>query len=106
MLGKNQEIEKIKQILAGKFGINKIFIFGSFAYGNPDTESDIDLCIIADLKNKRKIDFTREIRRELSKHIERPLDLLVYSETEFRERADLQSTLENVIASDGLTLYE
>jgi len=26
--------------------INKIYLFGSYAYGNPNEDSDIDLCVV------------------------------------------------------------
>ena len=88
-----------------RFAVKQIFIFGSHAYGKPDKESDIDLCVIADLNNKRKIDIIREIRRELIDLISNPLDILVYSEKEFTERAGLTSTLEHKILMSGMKVY-
>ncbi len=44
---------------------------------------------ITDLKNKRKIDIIREIKRELIGLISNPIDMLGYTEKEFNERADL-----------------
>lgn len=97
--------ELLKKALETKFGFKKVFIFGSSAYGNPDKNSDIDLCIITDLNNKRKIDVIREVRRELIKLIHRPFDILVYSENEFNERSVLKSTLEYKILTDGKKIY-
>ena len=68
-------------------------------------DSDIDLCVITDLNNKRKIDIIREIRRELIDLIFNPLDILVYSEEEFKERAGLRSTLEHKIMTNGMKVY-
>ena len=101
----SEQIETLKDTLKKKFSVKQIFIFGSHAYGQPDKESDIDLCIISDLNNKRKIDIIREIRRELIKLISNPLDILIYSEKEFRERAGLKSTLEHKILTTGLKIY-
>lgn len=101
----NVQIEILKDALLDKFGTKQIFIFGSHAYGTPDQESDIDLCIITDLKHKRKIEIIREIRRLLLNLISSPLDILVYYEEEFRERARLKSTLEYKILTDGIPLY-
>ncbi len=101
----NEQIEILKNILKEKFDIRQIYIFGSNAYGAPDKESDIDLCIIADFHNKRKIDIIREIRRELISLISNPLDILVYSENEFKERADLSNTFEHKILTDGIKVY-
>ncbi len=101
----NEQIGLLRDELIRKFAVKQIFVFGSYAYGQPDIESDIDLCVIADLKNKRKIDFIREIRRELIDIIINPLDILVYSENEFNERASLTSTLEHKILKSGLRIY-
>ncbi len=101
----SEQIERLKNTLKEKFGAKQIFIFGSHAYGEPGEDSDIDLCVITDLDNKRKIDITREIRRELINFISNPLDILVYSESEFKERANLNSTLEHKILTDGIKVY-
>ncbi len=101
----SERIETLANKLKEKFNVRQIFIFGSQAYGKPDEESDIDLCVITDLKNKRKIDIIREMRRELMDLISNPLDILVYSEKEFNERAGLRSTLEYKILMDGIKVY-
>jgi uncharacterized protein len=87
-----------------KFKVNKIILFGSYAYGTPTDESDIDLCIITD-ENKRKIELMREIRTTL-KGIKYPLDILVYKKDEFDYRADSNTSLENYISRQGIVLYE
>lgn len=101
----SEQIEILKNKLKEKFAVKQIFIFGSHAYGQPDKESDIDLCVITDLNNKRKIDVIRKIRRELIDLISNPLDILIYSEKEFKERAGLRSTLEHKILKNGLKVY-
>ena len=99
------QIETVVNELKEKFNVRQIFIFGSQAYGKSDEDSDIDLCVITDLKNKRKIDVIRDIRRELIDLISNPLDIFVYTEKEFNERADLRSTLEYKILLDGTKVY-
>ncbi len=101
----NKQLEVLKNTLTKKFGAKQIILFGSYAYGKPDNESDIDLCVITDLKKRRKIEVIREIRRELIDLISNPLDILVYNEEEFNERAGLKSTFEYMIAKDGIRLH-
>ena len=101
----SEQIELLRNTLRDKFNVQQIFIFDSQAYGQPDGESDIDLCVITDLKHKRKIDIIREMRRELIKLISNPLDILVYTEKEFKERAALRNTLEYKILMDGVKVY-
>jgi len=101
----SEQIGLLRDKLKKRFAVKQIFVFGSHAYGEPDKESDIDLCVIADLNKKRKIDIIREIRRELIDLISSPLDILVYSEKEFKERSVLTSTLEHKILMNGMKVY-
>jgi len=100
-----EQITLIANKISKKFSINKIFLFGSYAYGNPISGSDIDLCLVAKLEGKRKIDLLHEVRKEIRGTICNPLNLFVYEEKEFNERASLNSTLEHKILTDGIQLY-
>ena len=101
----NDQIMTLKDTLKEQFGAKRIFIFGSNAYGEPDEDSDIDLCVILDLGNRRKIDIMREIGRVLHTLVSVSLDILVYSEEEFDERAMLKCTLEYKILNEGIRVY-
>ena len=101
----NEWMEALKRVLTSRFNVKQIILFGSRAYGRPDADSDIDLCVVADLRNKRKIEVIRAIRQELVTFITAPLDILVYSEKEFIDRSRLKSTLEHKIMSDGVYIY-
>jgi len=39
------EIQKFVQQLVSKFNLEKIILFGSFAYGKPSKSSDVDLLV-------------------------------------------------------------
>ncbi len=95
------EINSVINTILKKFKARKVFLFGSYAFGTPTSDSDLDLCIIADLGGKRKLDFIRDIRREISITLDGPLDILLYSEDEFNQRSSLQNTLEYKIAKYG-----
>ena len=85
--------------------LSKIFLFGSYAYGSPEKDSDLDICIIMDYKNMRKIEIMREIRRNLGESYNFPLDILIYNEREFEERAIMGNSLERKIRNNGVVLY-
>ena len=102
----SEEINLLRDTLATKFGARKIILFGSLAYGKPDIHSDIDICVILDFPGKRKIDLIREMRRELVDLISAPLDILLYKEHEFEERARLKGSLEYKILTQGVKIYE
>ena len=103
MITKTQ-IERLANTIAKKFGTRKIFLFGSYAYGKPQSESDLDLCIITDLGDKRKIELIRDIRREIILNFQIPLDILLYDNKEFNERSLLKNTLEYKILNKGILL--
>ena len=98
-----KETDGIVKKITDKFNVNKIILFGSYAYGNPDIDSDIDLCIILK-ENKRKMDLKQQIRVALkgSKH---PIDILVYKPEEFDFRADSTTSMESQILKKGIILY-
>lgn len=99
------EIKSITEILlSNKFGVNKVFLFGSYAYGNPTPGSDIDLCLVTKLKGKRKIDILHEMRKEISEVCQYPFDLLIYDDGEFEKRSAIKSTLENKILNEGVLI--
>lgn len=102
----SSEIRKVKDTLTKKFKVKQLFLFGSHAYGHPDAGSDLDLCIILDLEGRRKIEWIRDIRRELMNAVSLPLDILVFGQEEFDQRANLSSTLEHQILTQGKKLYE
>ena len=100
----NEQIYSLANSIAEKFNTHKVFLFGSYANGKANLHSDLDICVITDFKGKRKIELIREIRREISKSFHNSLDILLYEETEFNERATVKNTLENNILKNGIIL--
>ncbi|MDZ7401152.1 MAG: nucleotidyltransferase domain-containing protein [candidate division KSB1 bacterium] len=103
MISKKQ-IDSLVNIIIKKFNPQKIFLFGSYAYGNPAMESDLDLCIITKLGGKRKIELIRDIRKEIRGYFQFPLDILVYDYIEFQQRSSLPNTLEYKISKQGILI--
>ncbi|MBN1291957.1 MAG: nucleotidyltransferase domain-containing protein [Candidatus Latescibacteria bacterium] len=87
-----------------KLSITKIILFGSYAHGAPDKDSDIDLCVLTDIKNRRKIEIMRDIRRELACNLSQAFDILVYDEKDFNERAAIKNTFEYEIINRGVLI--
>jgi len=56
-------IKEIVGILTEKYKPEKIILFGSYAYGNPTEDSDIDLLIIKETDKKRRVDRFVEVKR-------------------------------------------
>lgn len=101
----SNDLVKLTNAIKDHFPTQKVYLFGSYADKSQSDESDIDICIITKDKTKRKLDIIRDIRKLLYSLTDKPLDILVYSEEEFNERADLQCTMEHKIKEDGVVLY-
>lgn len=99
------ELQKAIQAINESIMLHKIYLFGSFAQGNSDEGSDLDLCILTDELKERKLETLRKIRHSLAQKVTMPVDLLLYTSHEFNERANLSSTLEHKILKEGVLVY-
>jgi predicted nucleotidyltransferase len=83
--------------------IKKIYLFGSYAYGKPTVDSDIDLCVVINNRLDR-LNANVKIARSLSENKIRPVDLLVYKENQFYDSTNPKG-IENTIIAEGKVLY-
>jgi len=96
--------EIMDRILKG-YKPNKVILFGSYAYGEPTEDSDIDLLIIKNT-DKRPIDRWVEVKR-LLRDISRtfPVSPLVYTEEEIEQRLAVKDFFIKEILEKGDVLY-
>lgn len=95
--------EVVKKIVS-KFNPNKIILFGSYAYGMPTLDSDIDLLVVMDTNekpHKRAIGL-----RKLLKDLGVPKDIIVKTPDEFNRFKDIVGTIIYPAAHKGRVLYE
>jgi predicted nucleotidyltransferase len=83
--------------------IKKIYLFGSYAYGNPTQKSDIDLCVIIE-NNLDRSNIYLKIARNLFLNDIIPADILVYREKIFYDIKN-PNGIENTIINRGKMLY-
>lgn len=100
------QIDNIVREIKHSTNTNKIYLFGSYAYGNPNNESDLDICVVTSDKKVRKIDIMRKIRKAISNVATMPVDIIVYYDEEFQERAKIDCTMEHKISLEGISIYE
>lgn len=98
------EINDIVGKITEKKYIQKIILFGSYANGNGANESDIDLCVITNDQRHRQ-ETTWDIREAIFDVAKHDVDLVLYSNIEFNERAISNTTLESQINKTGIVLY-
>jgi predicted nucleotidyltransferase len=99
------ELDRLKEIIVSTISVEQIYLFGSYAYGNPQKDSDLDLFIVLkDEVKLREIDAAIQIRLAISEHQTLPLDLIVIKKSQYLERK-AAPTLERKIAREGILLY-
>ncbi len=83
----------------------KVILFGSYAYGEPEEDSDIDLLIIKNT-DKRPIDRWVQVKRILrDKSRTLPVSPLVYTEQEIEQRLAIKDFFIEEILKNGDVLY-
>ena len=88
--------------------LKKIYLFGSYANGKPNEESDIDLFVIIDDNyddwTAYKDTMHKFWNNDKIKVI--PSDLIICKESEFKEALQRNpKNLENIILREGIVLY-
>ncbi|NCN05850.1 MAG: nucleotidyltransferase domain-containing protein [Spirochaetales bacterium] len=104
--GNRQEIiNYIKDSLIKTYNPSAIYLFGSFAWGTPNEESDLDFAVIVPSSSLSMAERIRLSYKELW-GLGVPTDIIVYTESEIREKSRHPSTLPYKILSQGTKIYE
>lgn len=94
-------VEKIRR----DYDPEKIILFGSHAYGEPDEDSDLDFFIVKQT-DKRPLDRFVEVSRiTYEKGLKVPISPLVYTPEEVEERLELGDDFVEEVLSKGRVLY-
>ena len=96
-----EDLENICKTIDTTVGPEKIYLFGSYAYGVPDSNSDYDLCVVIPDGTLRPAEAVKKIRRGPYT----PLDVVVYRTSQFQQRQGTAS-LERKIVREGVLLYD
>jgi predicted nucleotidyltransferase len=99
-----KEIKKITKQIVKKYKPEKIYLFGSFAWGKPTRDSDLDLFIIKNTQEKKLERIYKVYKFLWDKKV--PLDVLVYTPKEITKRLALGDFFIEDIIKNGKLLYE
>ncbi len=99
-----EQIEEIVERIVKNVKVKQIILFGSYAYGQPTSSSDIDLLIIKQSSNKPRYKRGSEIRKHL-RGMKLAIDLLVYTEEEIEKWRDVKTSFIANIITKGKILY-
>jgi len=103
MVGKDKISEIVNKIATG-YNPDRIILFGSYANGNPNDDSDLDLFVIKDSDLPRP-QRTVQVRKMLFGAMI-PIDLIVYTPKEIEESINNKFSFVFEVLNTGKTLYE
>jgi predicted nucleotidyltransferase len=98
-----QQIEVFCHNLAREFQPEKVILFGSYAWGTPTADSDVDLLVILPFEGK-SVFKSVEMRLKLRPRF--PLDLVVRTPEKVRERLEMGDDFMKELLEEGKILYE
>ncbi len=98
-----EQIDQIVKAIVNEYKPSKIILFGSFAYGHPTENSDLDLLIIKD-DDLPKIQRNRMVRSIL-KDFFIPVDIIVKTSQEFENLKNIIGTVIYPANKYGKVLY-
>ena len=103
--GIKQELDDITKIITDTVPVETIYLFGSYAYGTPNKDSDLDLYIVfSDDMPIRELEAIRSIRNAIAPIKTKPVDFLGLRKNRFLDRK-IYATLERKIDREGVRLY-
>jgi len=102
----NQEISNIVEAIRNAIPVEKIYLFGSFAYGKPNENSDYDFFVVIPDNGLRPLEAMQKARKALIPlNRQKAVDILADYNTRFYDRKEY-NTLERKIFNEGVVLYE
>ncbi|MGI8589072.1 MAG: nucleotidyltransferase domain-containing protein, partial [Chloroflexia bacterium] len=96
-------IDDLVEQIASQFNPQKIILFGSYAYGTPGPDSDVDLLVVMETP-LREAQQAICILQAVEYHF--GLDLLVETPENLAERLKLGDFFLREVAQKGMVMYE
>jgi predicted nucleotidyltransferase len=99
-----RQIQAFSRAVARQFRPHKIILFGSYAYGTPTEDSDVDLLVIMPRTRDRGERMSVRIRHAVPRSF--PLDLLVRTPADVAKRLGWGDCFLREAVEKGKVLYE
>jgi predicted nucleotidyltransferase len=103
MITRRKIVQYVKN-LGREFNPERVVLFGSYARGEADENSDVDLLVVMEHGKPRNVD--QSITMQLRANPPFPLDMLVRRPQEVSERLAMGDSFLKGIMSEGKILYD
>jgi len=98
------ELDNITTAIKAHTDPESIYLFGSYAKGTSENDSDIDIYVVVPDSEIDIIELNAKISLDLAQRKTLPVDLLIGKKGVFENRKN-RLTLEKVIADEGVKIY-
>lgn len=98
------DIQHYCDAIAAAFAPQRIVLFGSYAYGKPTPDSDVDVLVVMKKARRMWMDATQKIYEKVSAGF--PVDVIVRDPDFLNERLRKGDTFLEEITSKGRVMYE
>ena len=95
-----EDLDFIKQKIVENLPVKYIYLFGSHAYGQPHSESDIDLYVVLHECDDKMIDLYTKMNMIFSENKIWDVDVLMNTEKVFKQRV-IDFNLEEIVFTKG-----
>jgi len=103
--GIKQELDEIIRTISNTVPVEEIYLFGSYAYGTPEKDSDLDFFIVfKDNMQIRILDAIRSLHTAVDSVKKKPVDFIGLKRDRFLYKKK-HATLERKIAREGIKIY-
>jgi len=95
------------EVLVDQFHPQAVYLFGSYAYGEPTQDSDVDLLVVKDIEKSPLSDATsirRAVRHLRHRVANLPLDIMVRAPDDWLRRIENGGAFHTTIARKGLRM--
>jgi predicted nucleotidyltransferase len=100
-----KQIAMIKDIIVQTIPVEQVYLFGSYAYGTPNEDSDLDFYVVMkDDAPYHELDAAGMIRNAIYGEKTMATDILVIKKARFDYRRSA-TTLEKEVATRGVLIY-
>ena len=100
-----QEVDKLKELIVKAIPVEQIYLFGSYAYGTPHKDSDLDFYVVLkDDVEMRDLDAGLQIRFAIAREKTMAVDIVTKKKKDFLNRI-YDFTLEQKVTRDGIRIY-
>ncbi len=107
----DDKIQRAIDLLVNVYNPVAIYLFGSYAWGEPTEDSDLDFMVIVSDRVKTDFTYLREKRVIFGqnsfkdKYLDFPIDILVNTKSKFFANANHIPTLQFKILNEGKEVY-